>query len=153
MNGALTIGTLDGANIEIREEAGAEHFFLFGKTTDEIAKMRGSYSPADVIETDSNLKRVLSLIKSGHFNQVEPGIFDDILNSLTTWGDYWMICADFGDYVRAQEQAAKAYRKVESRTVTSIINSATSGKFSTDRTMMEYNDNIWKLTAVPAYPV
>jgi starch phosphorylase len=153
MNGALTIGTLDGANIEIREEAGEEHFFLFGKTTDEISHMRGSYSPLEVIEKDINLKRVLSLVKSGHFCQVEPGIFDDILSSLTTWGDYWMICADFTDYVRAQEQAAKAYRNAEAWTVSSIINTATSGKFSTDRTMHEYNDKIWKLTPVAAFPV
>ncbi len=153
MNGALTIGTLDGANIEIREEAGAEHFFLFGKTTDEIAAMRAAYQPATVIEQDENLRRVLALVKSGHFSQVEPGIFDDILNSLTAWGDYWMICADFTDYCRAQEEAATAYRDVERWTTSSIINTATSGKFSTDRTMQDYNREIWKLSAVPAEPV
>jgi len=149
----LTIGTLDGANIEIREEAGNDHFFLFGKTTEEIAQMRRTYTPQTVIDADTNLQRVLALIKSGHFNQVEPGIFDDILSSLTTWGDYWMTCADFPDYVRAQEEAAKAYQDVESWTRSSIINAATSGKFSTDRTMREYNEQIWKLTPVPANPI
>ncbi|MBA2481967.1 MAG: glycogen/starch/alpha-glucan phosphorylase [Planctomycetes bacterium] len=153
MNGALTIGTLDGANIEIREEVGDKHFFLFGKTTDEIAQMRRQYDPAHVIEADPQLKRVLALIKSGHFNQVEPGIFDDIINSLTIWGDYWMICADFADYVRAQNEAAAAYQDVDRWTASSILNTAHSGKFSTDRTMREYNRDIWKMEPVRAIPV
>jgi starch phosphorylase len=153
LNGALTIGTLDGANIEIREEAGDKHFFLFGKTTEEIAELRRSYNPQTVIDADPDLKRVIALIKSGHFNQVEPGIFDDIVSCLTTWGDYWMICADFADYVRAQQEAAAAYLDQERWTTSSIINTARSGKFSTDRTMREYNRDIWRLTPVPAVPV
>ncbi len=153
MNGALTIGTLDGANIEIREEAGAEHFFLFGKTTDEISAMRAKYDPVAAIEADDDLRRVVALIKSGHFCQVEPGAFDDIIHSLTSWGDYWMVCADFADYVRAQREAAAAYRDQERWTASSIVNVASSGKFSTDRTMHEYNQAIWRLNAVPAVPV
>lgn len=153
MNGALTIGTLDGANIEILQEAGADHFFLFGKTTDEIAAMRATYKPQHFIDQDKNLERVISLIKSGHFNQVEPGIFDDILGTLTSWGDYWMVCADFTSYVKAQAKAAEHYHNRQAWTTSSIINTASSGHFSADRTIKEYNHDIWKLPTVPAIPV
>ncbi|MBA3686418.1 MAG: glycogen/starch/alpha-glucan phosphorylase [Planctomycetes bacterium] len=153
INGALTIGTLDGANIEIREEVGDEHFFLFGNTTEQIEKLRPRYKPQTVIDGDAALKRVIQLIKSGHFNQVEPGIFDDILGTLTSWGDYWMVCADFADYVKAQERAAQLYQDQERWTTSSIINTATSGKFSADRTIEEYNRGIWKLDRVVALPV
>ena len=153
MNGALTIGTLDGANIEIREEVGDEHFFLFGKTTEEIAAMRATYRPEQAIAADSDLQRVIGLIRSGHFNQVEPGIFDDILGTLTSWGDYWMVCADFPSYVQAQERAAQLYRDQERWATSAILNCATSGKFSTDRTIGDYNREIWKLPQVAAKPV
>jgi len=153
MNGALTIGTLDGANIEIREEVGDEHFFLFGKTTEEIATMRAGYDPKQIVASDPDLKRVLDLIRSGHFNQCDPGIFDDIIHTLTDWGDYWMVCADFTDYVKAQSKAAALYQDRERWAVSSILNTAASGKFSTDRTIGEYNRDIWKLPAVPALPV
>ena len=152
MNGALTIGTLDGANIEIREEVmkfGDGHFFLFGKTTDDIVAMRAAgYDPEKVIAGDQALSRVIDLIRSGHFNQVEPGIFDDILGTLTSWGDYWFVCADFADYVRAQQEAAAHYRDVDAWTVSSILNTAASGKFSTDRTIAEYAKNIWGIKPV-----
>ena len=153
MNGALTIGTLDGANIEIREEAGDEHFFLFGNTTEQIAALRKGYDPQAVIDGDDDLKRVIALIRSGHFNQTDPGIFDDILGTLGAWGDYWMVCADFTDYVKAQERAARLYQDQERWTASSIINTATSGKFSTDRTIREYNRDIWTLATVPATPI
>jgi starch phosphorylase len=152
MNGALTIGTLDGANIEIQEEVerfGKGHFFLFGNTTDEIAEKRhGGYDPEKFIAADENLSRVLALIRSGHFNQVEPGIFDDILGTLTSWGDYWFVCADFTDYVRAQNEAAAKYHDIDAWTVSSILNTAASGKFSTDRTIGEYAKDIWNLKPV-----
>jgi starch phosphorylase len=153
MNGALTIGTLDGANIEIREECGDEHFFLFGNTTEQIAELRASYKPRDVVANDGDLKRVVDLIRSGHFSPVEPGIFDDILATLTDWGDYWMVCADFASYREAQARAAALYQDQEKWTASSIINSASSGKFSTDRTIGEYNREIWKLTPTKAMPV
>ena len=153
MNGALTIGTLDGANIEIREEVGDGHFFLFGNTTEQIAAMRKTYNPQAVIDADSDLKRVLALIRSAHFNQVEPALFDDIIATLTTWGDYWMVCADFADYLKAQNRARTHYLDQEKWTVSSILNAACSGKFSTDRTMREYNRDIWSLATVPALSV
>jgi len=153
MNGALTIGTLDGANIEIREEVGDEHFLLFGNTTEQIAALRKTYNPQTVIDANPDLKRVLNLIKSGHFNQVEKGLFDDIIGTLTAWGDYWMVCADFAEYVQAQNRAREWYADQERWTVSSIMNTATSGKFSTDRTMREYNREIWTLPTVPALSV
>jgi starch phosphorylase len=148
MNGALTIGTLDGANIEIRDACGPEHFFLFGLTAEEVESRRAGYRPQELIAADENLRRVLHLLGSGHFSQVEPGIFDDILASLTTWGDHWMIVADFADYVRAQNDAATAYRDARRWWNSSIINAATSGRFSTDRTMGDYNRDIWKLQSI-----
>lgn len=151
MNGALTIGTLDGANIEIREEVmryGEGHFFLFGKTTDEIAAMRATYDPEKVIAADQDLSRVIALIRSGHFNHCEPGIFDDILGTLTSWGDYWFLCADFADYLRAQREAAAKYQDVDAWTTSSILNTAASGKFSSDRTIAQYAKEIWNVVPV-----
>ena len=154
MNGALTIGTLDGANIEMQEEVdrfGKGHFFLFGKTTEEIAEMRrNGYNPENAIAGDEALQRVIGLIKSGHFSQVEPGIFDDILGTLTSWGDYWFVCADFADYCRAQREAAAHYQDVDAWLVSSILNTAASGKFSTDRTIGEYAKQIWNVKPVQA---
>ncbi len=150
MNGALTIGTLDGANIEIREEVGNDHFILFGNTTEQIAALRKGYNPQTVIDGDDNLKRVIHLIKSAHFNQVEKGLFDDIIGTLTAWGDYWMVCADFAEYVKAQQRASDWYADQDKWVTSSIMNTACSGKFSTDRTMREYNQEIWSLATVPA---
>ncbi len=153
INGALTIGTLDGANIEIREEAGAENFFLFGLTAAGVEVRRKDYNPVAIIEADPDLKRVLQLLESGHFNPFEPGIFDAIIHSLTVHGDYWMTVADFRSYVEAQRKAAAAFRDPELWTRMSILNTATSGKFSSDRTILEYNDEIWRLTPVAALTV
>lgn len=153
MNGAVTIGTLDGANIEIREEAGAENFFLFGLTATEVEQRRSHYDPNAIIATDQDLARVMHLIESGHFSQCEPGIFEPIVHAIRSPHDPWLVAADFRSYVDAQRAAAAAYRDAERWTRMSIINSATSGKFSTDRTIGEYADDIWKLQPVPAYPV
>ncbi|MDO9190616.1 MAG: glycogen/starch/alpha-glucan phosphorylase, partial [Sulfurimicrobium sp.] len=153
INGALTIGTLDGANIEIREEAGVDNFFLFGLTAAEVEARRRDYNPLALVEADRDLQRVLKLLSDNHFNAAEPGIFDGIIRSLTEHGDYWMILADFRSYVEAQKRAAKAYRDQERWTRMSIINSATSGKFSSDRTIHEYNWDIWHLTPIAAQPV
>ncbi len=148
MNGAVTIGTLDGANIEIREEVGEDNFFLFGMTAPEVEARRQDYDPNAVIASDANLARVMELIRGGHFNPFEPGIFDDILASITDWGDTWMVAADFDEYVKAQELAAEAYRDQDRWTRMAILNTASSGKFSTDRTMQQYNEEIWRLKPV-----
>jgi len=152
MNGAITIGTLDGANIEIREEAGDDNFFLFGLTEEEVVEARHGYNPRFIIENDPDLKRVVTLLEAGHFNQFEPGCFDDVINAFTNPHDPWMTVADFRSYVDAQQQAAEAYQDKDRWTAMSIINSANSGKFSTDRTMEEYNNEIWKLEKInPSY--
>ena len=148
MNGALTIGTLDGANIEIREEVGAENFFLFGLTESEVDSMRQHYDPQAYINQDSDLQSVFKLLESGHFNQFEPGIFDDIIASLKSSNDPWMTIADFRSFIEAQKRVEQAYRDQDYWTKLSILNTASSGKFSTDRTITEYNKEIWKLNPI-----
>ncbi|MBM4055575.1 MAG: glycogen/starch/alpha-glucan phosphorylase [Planctomycetes bacterium] len=149
MNGALTIGTLDGANIEIREAVGDENFFLFGLTAEEVAGLRKKYDPNAIIKADEDLFRVIQLLASGHFNQFEYKIFDNIIRSLTSPNDPWMTIADFRSYVNAQKRAAEIYQDMKKWTKMSILNTAFSGKFSTDRTIQEYNNDIWKMTPIP----
>ncbi len=149
MNGAITIGTLDGANIEIREEVGDENFFLFGLTEEQIEARRGHYDPMTIIDQDDDLQQVMHLLESGYFNQFEPGIFDDLINSIKSPHDPWMTIADFRSYIDAQKHVEDAYRDKDHWTKMSIINCANSGKFSTDRTISEYNRDIWKLKPQP----
>ncbi|ACH39247.1 glucan phosphorylase [Citrifermentans bemidjiense Bem] len=153
MNGAITIGTLDGANIEIREEVGDENFFVFGLTAEEVEHQRRSYNPAGIIAADPDLNRVLQLLTSGHFNMFEAGLFDPIIQAIVNPGDPWMVAADFRSYVQAQKRAAAAYLDREAWTRMSIVNSARSGKFSTDRTIAEYNEEIWRLRPVRPLPL
>jgi starch phosphorylase len=148
MNGALTIGTLDGANIEIREEVGAENFFLFGLTESEVESLRHHYDPQAYINQDSELQSVMHLLECGHFNQFEPGIFDDLIAAMKSPHDPWMTLADFRGFVEAQKQVEQTYRDQERWTKMSILNTASSGKFSTDRTISDYNRDIWKLSPV-----
>ena len=153
MNGALTIGTLDGANIEIREEVGADNFFLFGLTAEEVETARNNYDPAAIVASDEDLRRVVQLLRSGHFSMFEPGIFDPVVDALLSPHDPWMTAADFRSYVDAQRQVALAYRDRENWTRMSILNTAASGKFSSDRTILDYNRDIWHLPQVQAWPV
>ena len=148
MNGALTIGTLDGANIEIREEVGDENFFLFGLTEDQVEVMSRHYDPNAIINQDENLQRVIKLLECGHFNQFEPGLFDDIIASIRSPHDPWMTAADFSSFIDAQKRVEAAYQNREQWVKMSILNCAASGKFSTDRTITDYNNEIWKLTPV-----
>jgi starch phosphorylase len=153
MNGAVTIGTLDGANIEIRDAVGADHFFLFGLTAEEVTARRTHYNPASIIDQDEDLGRVMQLLRSGHFSQFEQGIFDDICNAICSPADPWMTAADFRSYVDAQKSAAAAYSDSERWTRMSILNAAASPRFSTDRTIAEYNRDIWRMAPIPAIPV
>jgi starch phosphorylase len=150
MNGSLTIGTLDGANIEIREEVGDENFFLFGLTEQEVEERRRDYDPAGIIEADEDLKRVMNLLEMRYFNSFEPEIFDPIIASLKSPYDPWMTIADFRSFLDAQRRVEEAYQDQERWTRMSILNCAASGKFSTDRTISDYNNEIWKLTPIPA---
>ena len=148
MNGALTIGTLDGANVEIREAVGAENFFLFGLTVEQIDEIRGQYDPKAIIDSDEDFKRVMDLLDSGHFNRFESGLMDDITQAIREPADLWMTAADFRSFVDMQATAAAAYVDTEHWTKMSILNTASSGFFSTDRTMRDYNDDIWHLEPV-----
>lgn len=148
MNGAITIGTLDGANVEIREAVGDEHFFLFGLKAEEVEALKGHYNPQQFIDQDADLQKVMKLLEFGHFNQFEPGIFDGIIDSLKNPDDQWMTLADFRGYVDTQDAVAQAYQDKERWTTMSIMNTACSGVFSTDRTMTEYNNDIWKLQPI-----
>ncbi len=145
MNGALTIGTYDGANIEILEAVGEDNFFLFGLREEEVKAQRKDYRPWELAEQDTDLKQVIQLLRSGHFNPCEAGIFDNILNGLLSPHDPWMTLADFRSYVDAQDCVSRVWQDQERWTRMSILNTASSGFFSTDRTMLEYNRDIWKL--------
>jgi starch phosphorylase len=149
MNGALTIGTLDGANIEIREEVGDENFFLFGLTADQVAATRGNYDPRAIIAGDDDLRRVMDYLYSGYFNEFEAHLFDDVINSITSPYDPWVTAADFRSFVDAQRRVSELYQDQDRWTRMSILNTAASGKFSSDRTIVEYNKEIWKANPVP----
>jgi len=148
MNGAITIGTLDGANVEIREAVGDENFFLFGLNVDEIADLRGRYDPAAIIEADEDFRRVMDLVQSGHFNRFEPCVLDTVVQSVREPADAWMTAADFRSFVDAQRAAAAAFADVDRWTRMSIMNTASSGRFSTDRTIRDYNEDIWHLEPI-----
>jgi starch phosphorylase len=144
LNGALTIGTLDGANVEIRERVGAENFFLFGMTTPEVSKLKAyGYNPWDYYQKDEPLHRVLDLIASGHFSPMQPDLFRPIVDSLLKDGDRWMLLADFRSYVNAQKEVSRLYRSNDLWTEKSILNTAGMGYFSSDRAIAEYARDIW----------
>jgi glycogen phosphorylase len=149
MNGALTIGTMDGANIEIREEVGAENFFLFGLTAAEVysVKARG-YRPMDYYNANQGLRDVIDLIRSGFFSRGDAELFRPLIDGLL-YQDPYLLLADFQPYVECQEKVAEAYRDEERWTRMSILNSARSGKFSSDRTIREYCADIWHVNSVP----
>ncbi|MFL6547389.1 MAG: glycogen/starch/alpha-glucan phosphorylase [Povalibacter sp.] len=146
MNGALTIGTMDGANVEIREEVGAENFFLFGLTADEVAKVKSSgYSPGSYLTGE--LKEVIDLIRSGFFSRGDTEQFRPLIDGLV-WHDPYLLFADFASYVACQQDVSNTYADSDRWARMSIINSARSGKFSSDRTIREYCDEIWKAPPV-----
>jgi len=148
MNGAVTIGTLDGANIEIREAVGDDNFFLFGLTVQEIEALRNGYDPMALIGGDVDLARIMELIEQGVFNGVESNATDAVLHAIKNPHDQWMTAADFRSFVDAQQRASAAYQQLERWTRMSILNTAASGRFSTDRTMRDYNRDIWHLSPV-----
>jgi len=145
MNGAPTIGTLDGANIEIREAVGEENFFLFGLEAHEVETVRQDYDPDAIIASDEDFSRVMQLLESGHFNLFEPGIFDPVIASIRSRDDAWMTAADFRGYLNAQQAVADTYGDTEAWTRMSIYNTAASGRFSSDRTIRDYSEEIWRL--------
>jgi len=149
MNGALTIGTLDGANIEIRREVGAENFFMFGLTTAEVeALRRDGYRPSSFYESNPELRGVIDLIREGFFSRGDPNQFRSIVDGLMNW-DTYMLLADFQSYVDCQAQVSHAYEDARQWSRMSILNVARSGLFSSDRTIKEYADEIWRVPRVP----
>ena len=150
LNGALTIGTLDGANVEIAQEAGEENVFIFGHTEDQIASMKGHYNPYDFINADEEISEAVKLIKSGFFNIDEPGVFDQLFGDIFDRGDRFFIFADLRMYADRHQEALNLYRddfKTFNRKA--IINVASSGKFSSDRTIREYASQIWNVGSCP----
>jgi len=150
LNGALTIGTLDGANVEIQEEVGPENIFIFGHTAEEIeATWKSGYNPRDYYQKNPELKQVLDRIARGQFSPDCPDRFQPIIDSLLHQGDTYRLLADFESYVKAQEEVSRLYRDPEEWTKKSILNVANMGKFFSDRTIQEYAGEIWNAKPVP----
>jgi starch phosphorylase len=144
MNGALTIGTLDGANIEIREEVGEDNFFLFGLKAHEVQQSKSEgYNPRAYYESSSNLREILDALKSGEFSRGDQGLFDPLVHSLLNADDY-MLLADYQPYIDCQDRVSSVYRNEEQWTRMSILNVARIGKFSSDRSIRDYCADIWK---------
>ena len=145
LNGALTIGTLDGANVEMREEVGPENFFVFGLTADQVADtLARGYRPRDYLESNEKLAEVIELIRSGHFSNGDRAVFRELVDSLVERDEY-LLFADYQSYIDCQDRASTAFRDTEGWTRMSILNTARMGKFSSDRSIREYCDEIWKV--------
>jgi starch phosphorylase len=145
INGALTIGTLDGANVEIREEVGPENFFLFGLTEQEVTDLKAKgYRPADYIDGNDELRSVLDLIGGGTFSHGDTEVFRPLVENLR-YDDPFLVLADYASYVDCQDQVSAAWQDRDAWTKMSILNTARSGKFSSDRAITEYCDDIWKV--------
>ncbi|MGE4296756.1 MAG: glycogen/starch/alpha-glucan phosphorylase [Desulfovibrionaceae bacterium] len=150
LNGALTIGTLDGANVEIMEEVGADNIFIFGLTTDQVnAQRAGLHNPRGAYEADPELRQVLDMIAGGAFSPEDPNMFKGIVSNLLDGGDWYMTLADYRSYVAAQERVSHLYLDQHEWTRRSILNTARMGKFSSDRAILEYARDIWDVTPLP----
>ena len=149
MNGALTIGTLDGANVEIREEVGADNFFLFGLDVDEVMNLQASgYNPRDYYENNAELKGVIDMISSGHFSHGDRELFRPIVDSLL-YNDQYTLFADYQDYIDCQQRVSEVYQDTTRWTRMSILNTARMGKFSSDRSITDYSRKIWDVQPFP----
>ena len=147
LNGALTIGTLDGANVEIREEVGAENFFLFGLKADEVEQLKEGYNPRDYYQSNDELKTAIDLITSV-FSQGDESLFKPIVDNLLN-EDPYLLLADYQSYIECQDKVAQAYKDSDNWTRMSILNAARMGKFSSDRSIAQYCQDIWNAKAVP----
>jgi starch phosphorylase len=148
LNGALTIGTMDGANIEIREEVGAENIFIFGLTAAEVAALRPHYDPRERYRANPELARAIDMIRQDAFSPGSPGLFQPIVDSLLDGGDRFLVLADYAAYVECQERVARAFEDRAAWARMSIENVAHMGKFSSDRTIRQYADEIWGVKPV-----
>jgi len=144
LNGALTIGTLDGANVEMRESIGADNIFIFGHTTPEVAELRaGGYQPREIYEANPELQRALDSIRDGMFSPADPGRYQQIFDALVSWGDHYLLLADYASYIETQERVDLLFRDPDAWTRMAILNVAGMGPFSSDRTIAEYAHDIW----------
>jgi glycogen phosphorylase len=149
LNGALTIGTLDGANIEIRDEVGQENIFIFGLTAEGVTNLKAQgYNAWDYYHRNPELKQVLDMISSGYFSPEHPSLFQPLIDTLTHNNDYFMLLADYADYVLCQQRVEELYRRSDEWTRKAILNVANMGKFSSDRTIHEYAEEIWEIQPV-----
>ncbi|MBI4749146.1 MAG: glycogen/starch/alpha-glucan phosphorylase [Acidobacteria bacterium] len=148
LNGALTIGTLDGANIEMLEEIGEDNMFIFGLKADEVRELRKTYNPKDYYNQNTELKQVLDMIQNGYFSPLHRDLFDPIIHSLLYSGDQYMLLADYAAYIECQDRVSEVYRDQEEWTRRSILNVANVGKFSSDRTIRQYAEEIWDASPV-----
>jgi starch phosphorylase len=149
MNGALTIGTRDGATIEMAAAAGEENFFLFGLSADQVAQSRGFYNPRWHYDNEPDTRAVIDLIAGDHFSRHEPGVFAPILDRLILYGDHYLHLADFRSYAEAHERLALTYRDRDAWSRMVVRNIAASGPFSSDRTIAEYARDIWQIAPCP----
>ena len=149
MNGALTIGTRDGATIEMAEAAGEENFFLFGLTADQVVSSRGWYNPRWHYENEPETRAALDLIFSDYLSRNEPGVFAPLRDMLLTQGDHYMHLADLGSYLDADRRLVELYARPDDWARKAILNIASSGRFSSDRTINEYATDIWKVKPCP----
>jgi glycogen phosphorylase len=148
LNGALTIGTMDGANVEIREEVGDDNIFIFGLNTDEVTALSPNYNPWGYYHNNPELRRILDMINGDHFSPGEPGLFRSIYDSLLHGRDRYLLLADYASYAACQGRVDETYRDRAAWTRMSIMNVAQMGKFSSDRTIREYAEEIWGLKQV-----
>ena len=152
LNGALTVGTLDGANIEIKEEVGDENIYIFGRTVEEINNLRShGYDPVHIYQTDPQLNRVLESIHRNEFAPGEPGIFQELFHTLTYGGDYYFLLEDFRSYLDVQKHIEEEYKNQFVWRKKAILNTARSAFFSSDRTIDQYAKEIWNLEKLKQY--
>jgi starch phosphorylase len=149
LNGALTIGTRDGANIEMAAAAGEENFFLFGLSAEEVANSRGRYNPQWHYDNDPETRAALDLIAANHFSPNEPGVFEPILDALLRWGDHYLHLADLTSYAEAHARLGEVYADGEAWSRKAVLNIAASGPFSSDRTIAEYARDVWRAESCP----
>jgi starch phosphorylase len=149
LNGALTIGTLDGANVEMKENVGDENIFIFGNTTPQVADIRAQgYQPRHFYESNPELKAVLDAIRDGAFSPGEPARYQGIFDTLVNWGDQYLLLADYASYVAMQGRVDALYRDADAWTRMAILNVAGMGAFSSDRTIAQYAHEIWQTKPV-----
>lgn len=148
LNGALTLGTLDGANVEIREEVGDDNIFIFGLRAEEVARLRPVYSSLAIYQADPEMRRAINMIRRNVFSLLTPGVFDPIVRNLLDFNDYYMLLADLRSYIATQDKVDKLYRQPHKWDAKALINVARSGKFSSDRTISEYARDIWHIDPV-----